>query len=215
MRRATSAHCSSVTSLGYLLVRIPATYENHPLWDRLSEPSKRAGSGAAPGSAFACYRPSLPTLHAPRLLYPLEHLRSLRLRQGLHLDVAAPVGGSERRRRVEFRAAEENHIHGHVVGNHFDDPTDLRQPVVRLLPLNGVLKPGNRLANQFVDPPDGRMQLRHDATNPILDVGVAIRRIGWSTDCTWFACFRHRCALLRRTGIRLTGLRKSIGRAQS
>src|SRR5262249_36623741 len=165
----------------------------------LPEPSKRAGSGAAPGSAFACYRPSLPTLHAPRLLYPLEHLWSLRLLQGLHLDVAAPVGGSERRRRVEFRAAEENHIDGHIVGDHLDDPPQIRQSVVPLLPLDCVLKPGNLVANQFVYPLDGRMQIRHDAANPILNVGVAIRRLGWSTDCTWFACFRHRCALLRRT----------------
>src|SRR5947209_13890260 len=28
-------HCASVTSLGYLCVLIPTTYENHPLWDRL------------------------------------------------------------------------------------------------------------------------------------------------------------------------------------
>src|SRR5262245_5400113 len=28
-----SRHCSSVTSLGYLFVLIPTTYENHPLWD--------------------------------------------------------------------------------------------------------------------------------------------------------------------------------------
>src|SRR6516162_8263162 len=152
---------------------------------------------AASGSAFACCRPSFPTLHASRLLNPFEHLWSLRLLQGLHLDVAASVGGSERRRRVEFRAAEENHIHGHIVGDHLDDPPELRQPVVRLLPLDSVLKPGNLLANQFVYPLDGRMQIRHDAANPILDVGAAIRRLGWLTGCTCLACFRHRCILLR------------------
>src|SRR6516162_2304871 len=151
------------------------------------------------GSAFACCRPSFPTLHAPCLLNPFEHLWSLRLLQGLHFDVAASVGGSERRRRVKFRAAEENHIHGHIVGDHLDDPPELRQPVVRLLPLDGVLKPGNLLANQFVYPLDDRMQIRHDAANPILNVGVAIRRLGWLTGCTWLACFRHRCILRRRT----------------
>src|SRR5262245_8034332 len=72
---------------------------------------------AAPCSAFACCRPSFPTLDAPRLLNPFEHLWSLRLLQGLHLDVAASVGGSERRRLLEFRAAEEDDIHGHVVGD--------------------------------------------------------------------------------------------------
>src|SRR5262249_50080008 len=55
------------------------------------------------------------------------------------------------------------------------------------------------LANQFVYPLDDRMQIRHDAANPILNVGVAIRRLGWLTGCTWLACFRHRCILRRRT----------------
>src|SRR5262245_9005398 len=35
MSGSIKAHCSSVTSLGYLWVRIPTTYEKHPLWDRL------------------------------------------------------------------------------------------------------------------------------------------------------------------------------------
>src|SRR6516165_558866 len=43
------------------------------------------------------------------------------------------------------------------------------------------------------------MQIRHDAANPIINVGVAIRRLGWLTGCTWLACFRHRCILRRRT----------------
>ena len=37
------------------------------------------------------------------------------------------------------------------------------QPVVRLLPLDGVLKPGDRLADQFVEPLDAGMQIRHHA----------------------------------------------------
>src|SRR4029453_8179867 len=98
--------------------------------------------------------PSFPTWHAPRLLDPLVHLRSLRLLQGLHLDVAAPVGGSKRRRRVEVCAAEEDDIRGDVVGDHLDDPPEFWQPVVRLLPLDGILKPGDRLADQFVQPFD-------------------------------------------------------------
>jgi hypothetical protein len=32
-----NTHCSSVTSLGYLLILIPTTYGNYPLWDRLLE----------------------------------------------------------------------------------------------------------------------------------------------------------------------------------
>src|SRR5262249_25011851 len=35
-----SRHCSSVTSLGYLFVLIPTTYENHPLWDSHSACSR-------------------------------------------------------------------------------------------------------------------------------------------------------------------------------
>ena len=51
--------------------------------------------------------PSLPTRHAPGLFDPRVHLRSLRLRHGRELDVAAPIRGSKRRRRVKVRAAEE------------------------------------------------------------------------------------------------------------
>jgi hypothetical protein len=49
-------------------------------------------------------------METPYLVSPksLEHLRSLRLLQGLHLDAAASVPSSERRRRVESRAAEED-----------------------------------------------------------------------------------------------------------
>jgi hypothetical protein len=43
----------------------------------------------------------------PRLLDPLVHLRSVRLLQGLQLDVAGPSCGSKRRRRIEFRATRK------------------------------------------------------------------------------------------------------------
>src|SRR5918994_1006354 len=136
--------------------------------------------------------PSFPTRHAPRLLDPLVHLRSLRLFQGLHLDVAGPVGVSERRRRVEFRSAEEDDIHGDVVGDHLDDPPEFWQPVVRPLPLDGVLKPGDCLADQFVQPLDDGMQIRHHAPDPILDVGVAIRWLRRLSGRIWLAWFRYR-----------------------
>src|SRR5437588_7332148 len=38
MSGSIKAHCSSVTSLGYLWLRIPITYENTPLWDSHSAP---------------------------------------------------------------------------------------------------------------------------------------------------------------------------------
>ncbi|MGH3142437.1 MAG: hypothetical protein ACRDO9_04820, partial [Gaiellales bacterium] len=59
------------------------------------------------------------------------------------------------------------------------------QPVVRLLPLDGVLKPGDRLADQFVQPLDGGMHIRHHAPDPILDVGVAIRWHGRLSGRVW------------------------------
>ena len=46
------------------------------------------------------------------MLDPLVHLRCLCFLHGLDLDVAAPSGGSERRRRVEVRAAEEDDVPG-------------------------------------------------------------------------------------------------------
>src|SRR6185436_4546876 len=95
-------------------------------------------------------RSSSPTRYAPRLLDPSVHLWSLRLLQGLHLDVAGPFGRSKRRRRIEFRAAEEHDVHGDVVGHHLDDPPELWQTVVRILPFDGVSKPGDRLADRVV-----------------------------------------------------------------
>src|SRR5687768_15919278 len=53
----------------------------------------------------------LPTRLARRLLDPLVHLGGLCFLHSLDLDVAAPSGGSERRRRVEVRAAQENDVH--------------------------------------------------------------------------------------------------------
>src|SRR5438445_13385560 len=110
-----------------------------------------AAAIAAPSAVFfASWTPSFPTRDAPRLLHPLVHLRSLRLLQVLHLDVAGASGGSERRRRVEFRAAQEEDIQGDVVGDHLNDPPEFRQSVVRPLRLDGVVKPGDCLADQFV-----------------------------------------------------------------
>jgi len=43
-----------------------------------------------------------------------------------HLDVAAPVGVSERRWGVEVGAAEKDDVHGNVVGGELDDPAELR-----------------------------------------------------------------------------------------
>src|SRR5918996_4049404 len=152
----------------------------------------RALSWNPPEVASSPRGPSFPTRHVPRLLDPLVHLPSLRLLRGLHLDVAGPFGGSKRRRRVEFRAAEEDHIHGDVVGDHLDDPPEFWQPVVRLLPLDGVLKPGDCLADQFVQPLDDGMQIRHHAPDPILDVGVAIRWHRRRSRRIWLAWFLHR-----------------------
>ncbi len=108
----------------------------------------RGSEGA--GGLDAAQRPR--ALVAPAcasLLNPLVHLRSLRRVQGLHPGVAGPFGGSKRR-RIEFRAAEEDDIHRDVVGDHLDDPLELWHSVARLLPLHGALKPGDRLADQFV-----------------------------------------------------------------
>src|SRR5918994_7214266 len=99
---------------------------------------KSAGSAsptrsiAARTASISPRGPSFPTRHAPRLLDPLVHLRPLRLLQDLQLDVAGPFGGSKRRRRVELRTAEEDDIHGDVVGDHLDDPPEFWQPVVSL-----------------------------------------------------------------------------------
>ena len=60
--------------------------------------------------------PSLPTWRASGSLYPLVQFWSLRLVQGGDLHVAGSIGGSEWRRRVEVRAAQEDHIHRNVVG---------------------------------------------------------------------------------------------------
>lgn len=67
-----------------------------------------------------------------------------------------------------FRATEEDDIPGDVVGDHLDDPPELWQPVVRIPPLDGVLKPGDRLADQLVQTLDNRMQVRHHAPDPIV-----------------------------------------------
>jgi hypothetical protein len=67
---------------------------------------------------------SLPTWRAAGLLYPLVQLWSLSLLLGGDLDVAGPVGGSEWRRGVEVRAAEEDDIYGNVVGGYLDDPPE-------------------------------------------------------------------------------------------
>src|SRR6185503_21197160 len=93
---------------------------------------------------------SLPAAEAPRLFDPGAHHGRLRLLESRHLHVAAPIGGSKRWRRVEVRAAEEDDVHGDVVGDQLDHPSELWQPVVRLLPLEGVPKAGDRLADRFV-----------------------------------------------------------------
>ena len=70
--------------------------------------------------------PSRPARRASRLLDPLLELRSLRLLQAGDLDVPGPVGRTERGRGLEVGAAEEDDIHGNVVGGYFDDPPEFR-----------------------------------------------------------------------------------------
>jgi hypothetical protein len=70
-------------------------------------------------SNWPCRRargPLLPPWCAAGLLYPLVQLWSFPLLQAGDLDVAGPASGSERRRGVEVRAAEEDDIHGNIVG---------------------------------------------------------------------------------------------------
>ncbi len=50
---------------------------------------------------------SPPPRNAPGLLDPLVHLSSLSLLQRRDLDVAAPIGVPERRRRAEFSATKK------------------------------------------------------------------------------------------------------------
>jgi hypothetical protein len=57
---------------------------------------------------------------------PPTHLRALRLLRALQLDVAAPIGVAEWRRWIEVRTAEEDDVHGDVIGDQLDDPTKLR-----------------------------------------------------------------------------------------
>src|SRR6266700_3407817 len=66
--------------------------------------------------------PSVPTRRAARLLDPLVQLWSLCLLQSGHLDVSGPVGGSKWRWGVEVCTAEEDDVHGNVVGGQLDDP---------------------------------------------------------------------------------------------
>jgi hypothetical protein len=120
----------------------PGKFAQRTPW-RLAEPAHGVGRGSpsegGDGRVFGSWTLISNPARA-RLLDPLVHLRSLRLLQGVQLDVAGPFRGSKRRRRVEFRTAEEDDIHGDVVGDHLDDPPEFWQPVVRLLPLDGVLK---------------------------------------------------------------------------
>ena len=119
-----------------------------------------------------------PTRHALRLLDPAAHLRSQRLLDSLHLHVPAPVGSSERRGIVEVRTTQEHDVHGDVVGNHLDDPAELRQPVVRSL--SG---PRRRLHHIDELPMKRRVRAREERVGPkgpgcALDVRDAPSRLG-------------------------------------
>jgi hypothetical protein len=72
-------------------------------------------------------------------------------------------------------AVEDDDVHGDVVGDHLDDPTEFWPPVARLRSLDGVLKPGDCLLDEFVEPLDDRVQIRHHAPDPIPDVDTANR----------------------------------------
>src|SRR5207244_2757022 len=98
-------------------------------------------------------------------------------------------------RRAGLRAAQETEIPGDVVCGDLDDPAEFRTAVVRPLRLDGVVKPGDCLADQFVQPLDDGMQIRHHAPEPILDVRVIIRWHRRLSGRVWLACFRHRTSV--------------------
>jgi hypothetical protein len=122
------------TGSGYV---IPIRRQTSAITQVSSRSNSSSGNARPPGaSSVRCRKygtsghaaeraaPSLPTGRAAGLVYPLTQLRSLPLLQGGDLDVEGPVGGSEWRRGVEVRAAEEDDIHGNVVGGYLDDPLE-------------------------------------------------------------------------------------------
>jgi hypothetical protein len=73
---------------------------------------------------------------------------------------------------VEICAAEEDDIHGNVVGGQLDDPAKFWEPVVGPFPLDGVLKVRDCRSDRVVQALDDGLQMRHLAPEPIVDVGV-------------------------------------------
>src|SRR5690606_22677451 len=143
-------------------------------------PEPMRGRQKAGGSGWEGQRPlaSPPPLHAPSLLDPGAHLGGVDLLDGLDLDVARVVALAERRRRVEAGAAEEHDIDRDVVGDQLDDPAAVGEAVVGLPPLDGVLEVLVGLANHLVDALHHRVQVRHDAPHPVINLGVAVGGLG-------------------------------------
>src|ERR687897_2098970 len=148
-----------------------------PLW---WYPIRRSGALAGPDhGAEAPQRPlSVPAGHVSGLLEPRGHLRPVGLLHGRDLHVSASSGASKRWWRVEVGAGEEDDVDGDVVGDHLDDPSEVRRAVVRLLPLHGVAKPRDGLLDEFVQPRDDGVKIWHDPPDPVFDVGSALRWLG-------------------------------------
>ncbi len=83
-------------------------------------------------------------------------------------SVPKPAIGSVDRAHFqpETRPACPIHLYGNVVPDDLDNPPEFWQPVVGPLPLDGVLNPVDRLADQFIQSLDDGMQVRHHALDP-------------------------------------------------
>src|SRR5690606_35336698 len=129
-----------------------------------------------PRPAARADRRSAPARHGGRLLHPAAQRRVLGVLEAGQLDVAAPPL-AEGRRVVEVGAAVEDDVHRHVVRDHLDDPPEVRQSVEGPAPLHGVLRLGEHLTDELVHPLDHRLQVRHDPPHPVVDRGMAVRRL--------------------------------------
>jgi hypothetical protein len=101
-----------------------------------------------------------------------------------------PSGGGEAKsappRKTTFAET------GDVVGGQLDDPAELGQPVIRPLPLDGVVEAGDCRSDRLVECPQDGLQMRHLAPKPVIDHGVVGREFWRLSRCVPLDLFRHR-----------------------